>query len=126
MAKRTIRKPKRRSSRKHGLSHSALPLRSQLARDRALHVVAAMRKDARLSLARAAKLHGVKQETIKRHFPSALKKKHGKFQVTKSDRYRATLYVPDTDGNSVAVNTRSACRWREPERRIGTLPRDQS
>jgi len=123
MAKRTIREPKRRSNRKQGLSHTALPMRSQLARDRALHVVAAMRKDPRLSLARAAKLHGVKQETIKKHLSSALKKKNGKFQVTKSDRYRATLYVPDADGNSVAVNTRSSKEREQLSRYLRDLGR---
>jgi len=67
-----------------------------------------MRRDPSLSLTHAAKLQGVKRETVKRYFPSALKEAHGKFRVTKSDRYTATLYVPDARGNSVAVNTRSS------------------
>ena len=87
---------------------TSLPKQSQLARDRALHVLAAMRRDPSLSLTHAAKLQGVKRETVKRYFPSALKEAHGKFRVTKSDRYTATLYVPDARGNSVAVNTRSS------------------
>jgi len=87
---------------------TSLPKQSQLARDRALHVLAAMRRDQKLSLTHAAKLHGVKRDTVKRYFPSALIEAHGKFRVTKSDRYMATLYVPDSRGNSVAVNTRSS------------------
>jgi hypothetical protein len=67
-----------------------------------------MRRDPTLSLTHAAKLQGVKRETVKRYFPSALKEAHGKFQVTKNDRYAATLYVPDTRGDSIAVNTRSS------------------
>lgn len=89
-----------------------LSARSQLARDRALHVLAAMRKDPGLSLTRAAKMQGVKRETVKRHFLSALKKSNGKFRATKSDRYASTLYVPDADGNAVAVKTHSS-RERE-------------
>jgi len=67
-----------------------------------------MRRDPNLSLFRAAKLEGVKPETIKKHFLSSLRKVAGKFTVTKSDRYFATLYVPDAHGNPVAVHTRSS------------------
>jgi hypothetical protein len=81
---------------------------NRLARDRGLHVLAAMRHDPNLSLAHAAKLEGVKPETVKKYFPAALKKTNGKFQVTKSDRYGATLYVPDAKGNEVPVKTRSS------------------
>lgn len=82
--------------------------RSQAARDRALHVLAAMRRDPNLSLTHAAKLQGVKAYTVKKYLTSALKESHGKFQVTKSDRYTATLHLPDARGNSVAVKTRSS------------------
>jgi hypothetical protein len=83
-------------------------LRSQGARDRALHVLAALRRDPHLSLTHAAKLEGVKRETVRKYFTSALKESHGKFRVTKSDRYAATLYVPDAYGHSIAVNTTSS------------------
>ncbi len=73
-----------------------------------MHVLAAMRHDSNLSLTHAAKLQGVKRETIKKYFPSALKQANGKFRATKSDRYAATLYVPDAHGNSVAVKTHSS------------------
>ena len=67
-----------------------------------------MRRNPKLSLTHAAKLEGVRPETVKKYLPSALKKANGKFQATKSDRYAATLYVPDAQGNSVAVHTRSS------------------
>jgi hypothetical protein len=81
---------------------------SYAARDRALHVLAAMRRDPNLSLTHAARLQGVRPETVKKYFPSALKKANAKFRVTKSDRYTEILYIPDAQGNSVAVKTRSS------------------
>ena len=67
-----------------------------------------MRRDPSLSLTHAAKLQGVKPETVKRYLSSALKKSGGKFQATKSDQYQATLYVPDRYGNAVPLTTRSS------------------
>ena len=101
----------RKQRQPHGvrnLAISKLPQRSQAARDRALHVLSAMRRDPKLSLTHAAKLQGVKAGTVKKYFPSALKESHGKFEATKSDRYAATLHVPDAKGNSVAIKTRSS------------------
>lgn len=107
MAKsQTPSRRKRRQPRSFPISQ--LSERSQAARDRAMHVLAAMRHDSNLSLTHAAKLQGVKRETIKKYFPSALKQANGKFRATKSDRYAATLYVPDAHGNSVAVKTHSS------------------
>jgi hypothetical protein len=82
--------------------------RSEGARERAMHAIAAMRRDPKLSLSHAANLEGVKPATIKKYFSSSLKRSKGKLQVTKSDRTSATLYVPDENGNSVAVHTRSS------------------
>jgi len=82
--------------------------RHNAARNRALHVLAAMRHDPSLSLHDAAKLNGVKAETVKKYFPSALKKSRGQFRAAKSDRFAATLYVPDKHGNPVPVPTRSS------------------
>jgi hypothetical protein len=79
-----------------------------------------MRRDPKLSLSHAAKLQGVKRETVKKYFPSALRRSEGKFQATKSDRYAATLYVPDDHGGSIAVKTRSS---REREQ-LGRYLRD--
>jgi len=67
-----------------------------------------MRRDPSLLLSRAAKLQGVKPETVKKHFASSLRKKAGKFTVRKSDRHTATLYLPDTHGNPVSLSTRSS------------------
>jgi hypothetical protein len=77
------------------------------ARDRALHVLAEMRKDPNLLLGRAAQLHGVKPDTVRKYFPSALKRVGGRIRVTKSDRYPETLFLPDAQGNSVPIRTRS-------------------
>jgi len=96
------RKPRRK------LSNAKLSQRSQSAYDRSLHVLAAMRRDPTLSLTHAAKLQGVKRETVKKYLSSALKQSLGKFRVTKSDRHTATLYIPDARGNPIAVNTHSS------------------
>jgi hypothetical protein len=107
-----MHKKQRSGGGAHRLSTQTLPIRSQLARDRALHALAAMRHDPTLSLTHAAKMQGVKRETVKKYFSSALKQSNGKFKATKGDRYTATLYVPDADGNSIAVKTYSS-RERE-------------
>jgi hypothetical protein len=93
---------------RHSIPLSRLSQRSHAARDRSLHVLAAMRGDSSLSLSRAASLEGVKVETVKKYFPSALKIFDGRFRVTRSDRYTKTLYIPDAHGNPVAVTTRSS------------------
>jgi hypothetical protein len=67
-----------------------------------------MRHDPTLSLSRTARLEGIKPETVKKYFGAALTKSGGTFKVTKSDRYSATLYVPDAHGNSVPIHTRSS------------------
>jgi len=87
---------------------SSLSHRSRLARDRALHVLAEMRRNPKLSLTHVAKMEGVKPETVKKYFPAALTKSNGKLRATRSDRYAAMLYVPDAQGNRVPVRTRSS------------------
>jgi hypothetical protein len=67
-----------------------------------------MRHDPNLSLTHAAKLQGVKPSTVKKYLPSALQKSNGKFRAAKSDRYTATLYVPNAQGNAIPVKTRSS------------------
>ena len=108
MSKRTVRTKQRRSGHSRNISIGSLPERSQSARERALHVLASMRRNPNLSLSHAAKLQGVKRETIKKYFPAALKRSHGKFRATRSDRYTATLNIPDANGNSIAVKTHSS------------------
>jgi len=51
--------------------------RSHAARERALQTLKAMRHGPKLSLISAAKLEGVRQETVKKYIPSALKKRKG-------------------------------------------------
>jgi hypothetical protein len=113
-----------RRSRKHrAVPLSQLPERSQAARDRAFHVLAALRDNSELSLRHAARLEGVKPETVKKYFPAALRKSNGQFRATKSDRYTATLYVPDPQGNPVPVKTRSSKDREALGRYLGDLGR---
>lgn len=87
---------------------SHLSERSYVARDRALHVLAAMRRDPNLSLTHAARLQGVKRETVKKYFSSALKESGGRFRVTKEDRFVALLNLPDERGNILLRKFRSS------------------
>lgn len=87
---------------------SRLPQRSLAARDRAVHVLAALRDNPAFSLTHAADSENVKASTVLKYFPSALEKSNGRYRVTKSDRYTATLYIPDAQGDPVAVKTRSS------------------
>lgn len=103
----------KRGRKSRSIPISRLPERSYAARDRGLHVLAAMRNNPALSLSHAARLEGVKVETVKKYFPSALEKSNGKYRVTRSDRYTETLYIPDAEGKAVAVKTRSSRERRE-------------
>jgi hypothetical protein len=82
-----------------------------------------MRRDPNLSLTHAAKLQGVKRETVKKYFSSALKESHGTFRATKSDRYTETLYVPDSHGNPVSVPTRSSKQRKQASNYLRDLGR---
>ncbi len=94
--------------RAHAIPLSRLPKRSSEARTKALHVLAAMRRDDRLSLSKAARLEGVKVSTVKHYFSSRLTKVNGHWRVSKSDRFRETMYVPDERGNPVPVHTKTS------------------
>lgn len=98
----------KRTGKSTSIPLAQLSARSNAARDRSLHVLATMREDRSLSLPHAAKLNGVKPETVKKYFPDAFAKRDGKLRVTKSDRYPETLYLPDAKGNPVALPTRSS------------------
>jgi len=123
MKKRALRKRRRHGGNSRSLVNRKLTQPSEFARDRALHVLAAMRRDPNLSLSHAAKLEGVKPETVKKHFSSSLRKIAGKFTVTKSDRYAATLYVPDAHGNPIPLTTRSSKERREASNYLRDLGR---
>lgn len=98
----------KRTGKSRSIPLAQLSARSNAARDRSLHVLATMREDRSLSLPHAAKLNGVKPETVKKYFADAFVKRDGKLRVTKSDRYPETLYLPDREGNPVALPTRSS------------------
>jgi hypothetical protein len=55
-----------------------------------------------------AKRHGVKLGTVQKTFPSALEMVGGRVRVTRSDRFKAILFIPDAQGNSVPIKTRSS------------------
>lgn len=107
------------------ISLSKLSENSLAARDRCLHVLAAMRRDPSLSLSRAAKQEGVKPETVKGYFPSALKKSRGRIIANKSDRYQETLYIPDRHGNAVPITTRSFKERQQASKYLRDLGRYQ-
>jgi lipoate-protein ligase A len=123
MKKRAVRKRQRHVGNSPNHLNRNLTQQSEFARDRALHVLAAMRRDSSLSLSRAAKAEGVKPETVKKNFPLALRKSGGKFSVTKSDRYQATLYLPDAYGSSVPLNTRSSRERKQASQYLRDLGR---
>lgn len=106
--KKTLKKRQSFRGGRREVPIANLSKRSEDARDRAMHAIAWKRRNPRKSFTYAAKLHGVKPATIKKHFPSALRKVNGRLQVAIADRYSATLYVPDANGNSVPVHTRSS------------------
>lgn len=110
----------RQPGKRRPIPLARLSERSYAARDRSLHLIAALRDDPRLSPSRGARREGVKLETAKKYFPSAFKKVNGKLQVTKDDRFTATLYVPDANGNSVPVTTTS---WKQRQQ-LGEYLRD--
>jgi hypothetical protein len=112
-----------RSGKRRPISLARLSGRSEGARDRSLHALAASRNDPSVPLTLIAKREGTKVETIKKYFPSALKKVNGKLTVTKSDRYWKTFYLPDAQGNSVAIRTRSSKERTEASQYLRDLGR---
>lgn len=123
MKKRAFRKRQRQGRNSRSLSNRKRTQQSEFARDRALHVLSAMRRDPNLSLSKAAKLEGVKPDTVKKHFASSLRKVAGTFRVTKSDRHAATLYVPDPHGNAVPLQTRSSKERKQASNYLRDLGR---
>jgi hypothetical protein len=82
-----------------------------------------MRNDPNLLLGQAARLHGVKPSTVKKYFGSALNKVRGRVRVTKSDRFSVTLFVPDAQGNAVAIRTHSSKERTEASEYLRDLGR---
>lgn len=84
-----------------------------------------MRRDPDLSLSSAAKLEGIKPETVKKYFFSALAKSNGRFRVRKTDRFVAILYLPDPQGEIVPRRTRSSKERKEANAFLQELARWQ-
>ncbi len=91
-------KQSKRTIKRRSMRIRELPERSQPARDRALHALAAMRHGA--SLSRAARDNSVTPRTIKRYAGSALVQDRpgGRIRATKSDRLVRYLRIPGPDG----------------------------
>ncbi len=64
-----------------------------------------MVRDPKLKLYSTARSFGVKPSVVKKYLGSALNKVDGSWRVSKSDRFRETMYVPDERGNPVPVPT---------------------
>lgn len=101
---------KRLLGRKSHSSSSSSQRKSQLrsrreadAHNRALHVLAHMRRDG-LSLAAASRLDHIKPRTVLRHVGSALRqdKPGARFRVTRSDRFKRELQIPTALGPTKA------------------------
>ena len=94
--------------RQRNIPLARLPGRSQSARDRGLHVLAALRRDPNLTPSRAAKLEGVSHRTFKKYFGSELKRVGNRYKVTPSDRRVAYVYLPDERGIVLLRKTTSS------------------
>ena len=124
--KRKVRKTRTRSGgprSKRRIFAAFLSKRSLSARDRGLHVIAAMRRDPKLSFTRACRLVGVKPETVLAYFSSAFTRSHGQIRVRRSDRFAAVLCVPDANGNPVPVETHSSKEREQLSRYLRDLGR---
>ena len=102
--------------------------RSSEARTKALHVKAAMVRDPKLSLSRAAKSEGVSVRSVRQYFPTGFQKVAGRWRANKADRFREVMYVPDEDGNHVPVPTRGSKERAEVSaylRALGRFYRDK-
>jgi hypothetical protein len=97
----------KRTVKPHATSVSAPSDRSQSARDRASDAIAAMQRDSRLRVTRAAKRYHTKVATIQKFFRSVLRKVNGRFEVRAISRYSRTVYLPDEHGNPVPLQTPS-------------------
>ncbi len=97
-----------RSSKSAPVPLTRLSQRSQDARDRALHVLASLRRDPNLTPTHAAKLEGVSYRTFKKYFGSELRKSGSRYEVTPSDRRVAYISLPDERGNLVLRKTTSS------------------
>jgi hypothetical protein len=105
-ANRNKARPASGSSRQVRQRHipiASLPERSQAARDRGFHVLAAMRRDPDLTPTQAAKLEGVSYRTLKKYFDSELEKVANRYRVTPSDRRVAYVFLPDESGTFCGV-----------------------
>lgn len=97
-----------RGNRRGTVPVASLSIRSQAARDRGLHVLAALRRDPQLTPTRAAKLEGISYRTFKKYFGGELSRSGTRYTVTPSDRRVAYISLPDEHGDLVQRKTTSS------------------
>ena len=127
-AKQTRSTPINIAQSRRGRKHRPIAIlqlseRSSAARDRSLHVAAAMRRDPELPFWLACELEHVKPETAQKYSGSALYKSGGRIRVRNSDRLAATLYLPDAYGNSVPLETHSSTERKQASQYLRDLGR---
>jgi hypothetical protein len=124
-----VKARKRRQRRARSvISASRLPKRSQAARHRARGVIAALRRNPKLSFSRAAKLKKVKPSTVRKYYSSDLRRTKGRLRATKSDRRTETVYLPDSQGQIVPRETHSSAERSQASdflRDLGRYQRDK-
>jgi hypothetical protein len=98
----------RRRGKSRPIPIAELSERSYAARDRSLHVLAALRRDPNLTPTRAGELEGVSNRTLKKYLGSELQKIGNRYYVTRSDRLVAYVSLPDEHGNVLLRKTTSS------------------
>jgi hypothetical protein len=89
---------------KSGFREATVPTRlserSKAARDRALHALAAMRRDPKLTITEAAKLYNVSSRTMRSRLPLAFDQDRagGRIRPTPSDHELRQLQIPGPNG----------------------------
>jgi hypothetical protein len=83
---------------------------SDTARDRALHVLADLRRDPALTFTQAAKNRNVDRGTARKYLRSTLRRNNsGRIKAKPSDRLRVILQIPSTKpGEHIPVSTKSS------------------
>jgi len=97
--KRSIRRKSRARKSASRSRNRRKDIRNTETRNRALHVLARMRRES-VSLAVASRLEHTKASTVLRYVGSALRQERasGRFRVAKSDKFKRLLQIPTADG----------------------------
>ncbi len=109
MKKATVRRKQRRGGYRGKLSVGSRPKRSQSIRDRALNVLADLRRNPSITLTQAARRRKIDPRTVRKQLPSAFRKdSSGRVKAKPSRQRQKTLYIPsDSPGVRVPVPTKN-------------------